>query len=96
MSDLLIQIIAGVIVAIIASFIGIGYKVRISHGSSSSPKTGKKVMIFSALVIFIGAMLGDQAGWDMNVTQSVIGATIVGYGVLFFFIGKIIAWYQRN
>lgn len=96
MSDLLIQIVAGIIVAIIASFIGIGYKVRISHSSSASPKTGKRIMIFSALAIFTGAILGGQSGWDMGTTQGVIGATLAGYGVLFFFIGKIVAWYQRN
>lgn len=96
MPDFLIQVIAGIIVAIIASFIGIGYKVRISHSSDSSRKTGKKIMIFSGLAIFTGVILGGQSGWDMGTKQSVIGATMAGYGVLFFFIGKVIAWYQRN
>ena len=95
MSDLMIQVIAGVIVAIIVSFIGIAHRIKISHGTTSA-KTGKKIMIISVLAIFIGAYYGGQNGWDMESTQSMIGATMVGYGVLFFFIGKVIAWYQRN
>lgn len=95
MSDLMIQVIAGVIVAIIVSLVGIGHRVKISHGNTS-PKTGKKIMILSVVAIFVGAYYGGQNGWDMESTQSVIGATIAGYGFLFFIIGKVVAWYQSN
>ena len=95
MSDLTLQVIAGVVVAIIVSFIGIGQRIKISH-NSASPKTGKKIMIVSAVAILIGAYYGGQSGWDMESTQGVIGATTVGCGVILFFIGRVISWYQKN
>lgn len=95
MSDLMIQVVAGIIVAIIVSLIGIGHHVRVSQ-STTIPKTGKKIILLSVVAILVGAYYGGQSGWDMDTTQGIVGATIAGYGVLFFFIGKVVAWYQRN
>ena len=35
-------------------------------------------------------------GYDLNNPSTVYGLTLAGYGVIFFFIGKIVAWFQKN
>src|SRR3989338_10366743 len=96
MSQLLIQIIGGVIVAVIAALFGIGGTTRVTVHSGVVRKTGKWIIIISVLMIMGGiALLNKQTApndiWKFNTP----GSLLIGYGILFFIVGKIVAWYQR-
>lgn len=88
MNELVITIIGGLAVAFIASLFGWGAGRSTVVQGVKVRKSGKIIMIISALMI-----LGGLA-WAGNGNE-VYGYTLAGYGVLFFLIGKVVAWFQR-
>lgn len=99
MDQLLMQVVGGVIVAIIAGCFGIGGTTRvISHGTKIR-RTGKWIILISVVMIFAGlAWMGNgnpQSMDDWFKPPAVYGFTLALYGFLFFFIGKVVAWFQK-
>lgn len=95
MNNILSQIISGIIVALILYWIGLGSNKVIVYNSGKIRKTGKWIIIISILIIIIGLNIGAKQ--QVNYTGTIspgYGFAILG-GFLFF-IGKIIAWFQRN
>jgi hypothetical protein len=89
-SNLIITIVGGVAVLIIAACLGIGgTKYVVIHGSSVK-KTGKWMMIMAVLIIFGGLHLAS-----LNSTEQAGGWAIAILGLMFFGLGKFIAWFQR-
>jgi len=101
MSDLIITIIGGLVVIVIASWFGLGGNTKVTvHGGGRVKKTGKWIILISIAMIIGGlAWAGSnspaQGGFDFSQPGTVYGLTLAGYGVLFFIIGKIVAWFQR-
>lgn len=95
MSNLVITIIGGLVVAILASWLGLGGSttVRIRGGARSS-RTGKNIMIFSVIIVFAGLMWASKTTQPSETFTAGHGLAICG--VFLFLIGRIIAWYQRS
>jgi len=102
MENFFIEIIIGVIVAALATWFGLsGSKtsVVIKEGVQVK-KTGKKIIIVSIIMILggfilIGNSLDQNNEVDYENIKFWMGVSFAGYGVLFYFLGKIVAWYQR-
>ena len=101
MSQLLITVIGGLIVLILAAWLGIGGSTRVKvEGGHKVRKTGKLIIFISVLMIlgglaWAGSNAPAQGGIDLSRSGMLYGFTLAGYGVLFFFVGKIVAWWQR-
>ena len=86
---------------ILAAWLGIGGSTRVKvEGGHKAKKTGKLIILISVLMIlgglaWAGSASPTQGGFDFNNVNTVYGLTLAGYGVLFFFVGKIVAWWQR-
>ncbi len=96
MSQLFINIIAGLVVVIIAALLGIGGTTKVVVHGNRSGKAGKWIIIISVVMILSGLfVLGKNptptAGIDFNNP----GTLLIGYGIIFFIVGRIVAWYQR-
>ena len=94
MNQFIINIIGGVIIAILVSWLGFGgSKVTIQH-TGTSRKTGKKIMLFAILMIFTGAI---WAGKDtLHTGLSNHGTLLASYGFILFIIGWVVNWFQKN
>lgn len=101
MDQLFIQVVGGFIVAILVALFNIGgTKVTVVRAAKTS-KTGKWIIIISVIMILVGlALMGQNApqkvGLDFNKLQTMIGLTLVGYGILALIVGKIVAWFQKS
>jgi hypothetical protein len=101
MSQLLISVVGGLLVVIIAAIFGLGGTTKVTvHGGGRIKKTGKWIIIISVVMFFIGLSLckksdPTQWGFDLNIPSTLYGVTIMLYSGLFFFVGKIVAWFQR-
>ncbi len=101
MSQLVITVIGGLLVAIIAAWFGIGGPTKVAlQGGYKPKKTGKWIIIISVVMFFVGLSLCEktdptQWGFDMSIPNTVYGVTLMLYSVLFFFAGKIVAWFQK-
>ena len=101
MIQLIITVVGGLLVAIIAAWFGIGGTTKVAiQGGYKPKKTGKLIILISVVMIIGGlAWAGSnspaQGGFDFSQPGTVYGLTLTGYGVLFFIIGKIVAWFQR-
>ncbi|TSC59600.1 MAG: hypothetical protein LiPW15_620 [Parcubacteria group bacterium LiPW_15] len=100
MDQLFIQIVGGLIVAALAAWFGFGGTKRvIIHRAGPRRRTGKWIILISVPMIFGGlAWMGNsnpQGFDDWIKPPAVYGFTLAGYGVIFFVIGKIVAWFQR-
>ncbi|HVM73920.1 MAG TPA: hypothetical protein VMU13_03540 [Candidatus Paceibacterota bacterium] len=88
MSELLITIIGGLVVAFLAWLFGFsGGKSKVVVQGIRVRRTGKWMMLISAAMI-----LGGLAWASSN---QLYGYTLAGYGVLFFIVGKVVAWFQK-
>lgn len=95
MSDLMIQIAAGLIVILIAGWLGLGGK-TITIQSSSTKKTGKKMILVAWVLIILGLYLGAGANWDTETARAGAGISSLGFGFLLLIVGRVVAWYQGN
>lgn len=96
MNQLLINVIGGVAVIIIAALFGIGGTTRVVVHGTHARKTGKWIIIISVVMILVGASLaGKNPSHTGGLNFNDPGTLLMGYGVLFFVVGKIVAWYQR-
>ncbi len=101
MSELLITIISGVIVAIIVAWFGIGGTKHVTIHGSPVRKTGKWIIFFSIIAIFGGlAWAGHyslpQGGLDFSKHGTVYGIALASFGLLALIVGKIVAWFQKS
>jgi hypothetical protein len=101
MSQLLINVVAGLAVLILGAWLGLGgsTKVRI-EGGHKVKKTGKLLILISVLMIigglaWAGSNAPAQGGVDLNIPGMLYGFTLAGYGALLLIVGKIVAWWQR-
>lgn len=99
MNQLSINIISGLVVAIIIAGLGIGSTTKVSVSGIQTRKTGKWMIIISVAMIFIGlAWLGKNApsgrGFNFSDPSTIYGFTLVGWGVLLLVVGKIVTWFQ--
>lgn len=86
MNELLTTIIGGLVVAFIAALLGwSGGRNTVVQGVKVK-RTGKIIIIVSVLMILGGLAWAD--------TNQLYGLTLAGYGLIFFIIGKIVAWFQ--
>jgi hypothetical protein len=84
MSQLLINIIGGLIVIIIAAVFGIGGTTRVVVHGTRTGKTGKWIIIISVLMILGGAaLLGKEAPPGGGLSFNEPGTLLMEYGVLF-------------
>jgi hypothetical protein len=101
MSQLFITVVGGLLVVIIAALFGFGGTTKVSVlDGGKVKKTGKWIIIISVVMFFIGLSLckksdPTQWGFDLNIPSTLYGVTIMLYAGLFFFVGKIVAWFQR-
>lgn len=101
MSQLFITVVGGLIVAIIAAWFGIGGTTRVAIQGGYKPKrTGKIIILISVCMIlgglaWAGSASPAQGGFNFNDPRTLYGITLAGYGLIFFFVGKIVAWFQR-
>ena len=102
MGNLIITVVGGLLVIIIASLIGLGKnttKVTVLGGGKVK-KTGKWIILISVTMIlggfvWVGNNSPTQGGIDFSKSGTIYGLTLAGYGFLFYFVGKVIAWFQR-
>src|SRR5882672_1960525 len=98
MSELFVQIIGGLIVAILAFFFGIsGNRTKVVVQGTRVRKTGKWIIFISVLMIlggltWAGSGSPSQGGFDFNKPATIYGLTLAGYGFIFLIVGKIVAW----
>ncbi len=100
MTQLLITVTGGIIVAVIVAWFGIGGTKHITVHGSPVRKTGKWIIFFSVIMIIAGlAWAGHnsppEGGFDFNKPGTVYGITLACYGLIGFIIGWIVAWFQR-
>lgn len=101
MKQLIITVIGGVLIAVITTFFGIGKTTQVVVGGNRVKKTGKWIIIVSALMIFsgfyiVGYNTPPQGGIDFNKPGIIYGLTLAGYGLMALLIGRIVAWFQQN
>lgn len=96
MSQLFINIIGGLVVVIIAALFGIGGTTKVVVHGNRSGKAGKWIIIISLVMVFAGL------SWHAKIapTKSIFdfndgGSLLFSYGILFFIVGKVVAWFQR-
>lgn len=95
MSDLAIQIVAGLIVILIAGWLGLGGK-TVTIQSNTTKKTGKKMILISWVLIILGLYLGGSANWDLETAKAGAGASSLILGFLLLIVGRIVVWFQSN
>ena len=102
MTDFIIEIIVGVIVTIVVAQLGIGViKTKVVHTHEVKiKKTGKWIILISVAMIFFGLVAisnnhNPEAGFENENLKFWIGFAFLGYGIVLFIIGKIVAWFQR-
>ncbi len=102
MENFFIEIIIGIIVATLATWFGLsgGKTTVVIEKGVKIKKTGKKIIIISIIMILGGFILiGNSLDPNNEINYENIkfwmGIAFAGYGVLFYFIGKIVAYYQR-
>ncbi len=96
MSQLFINIIGGLIVVIIAAWLGIGGTTRVVVHGNQSGKAGKWIIIISVVMILSGLfVIGKNPTPTTGIDFNNPGTLLVGYGIIFFIVGRIIAWFQR-
>jgi hypothetical protein len=93
MNELFIQVVGGVLVIVIASLFGFGGGSTHVVVGGKVKKTGKWIIIISVVMILIGASMNGEKG--INPNELTAGTLIMIYGVIFFFVGKFVAWFQR-
>lgn len=91
----MIQIVAGLIVIVIAGWLGLGGK-TVTIQSNSTKKTGKKMILIAWVLIVLGLYLGGSTNWDLETAQAGAGVSSLVFGFLLLIIGRIVAWYQSN
>lgn len=103
MDQLVLNIVGGLIVVVIAAWLGIGSKserVVFVGGGNSKKKWWKKFIVFAWLMIVLGIILyGANApttgnaflGAQMDV-WGYLGLDLIGFGIIFLIIGKISLW----
>jgi hypothetical protein len=96
MKDLLFQIIGGLIVVLIAAWLGIGGTTKVVVHGGQVRKTGKWIILISVAMILGGLSWHDK----LAPTKSIFnfndwGSLLFGYGILFLIVGKVVAWFQR-
>lgn len=87
MSEYISQIIIGLIVTIIATWIGIGKgKTTIVHANGADvKKTGKRIMILSVIAIIGGIfLLGSNPDMSNKDVKFWISIALMGWGAFFF------------
>ena len=99
MSQLLVTVVGGLIVAILIACFGIGSTKVIIQGSKLS-KTGKKIILTSVVMIILGVILLGQhplprGGYDLTQNSTIYGIALLVSGFLLFIIGRAVAWYQK-
>ena len=88
MNELIITIVGGLVVAFLAWMFGIsGGKSKVVVQGIRVRRTGKWIILFSVLMILGGLAWANSS--------QVYGYTLAGYGVLFFLVGKVVAWFQK-
>ncbi len=95
MSDLVIQIVAGLAVILLAGWLGLGGK-TVTIQSNSAKKTGKKIILVAWILIILGLYLGGASNWDVETVKAGMGISSLIFGFLLLIVGRIIAWYQRS
>lgn len=101
MSQLLINIVAGLVVLILGTWLGLGGSTRVKiEGGHKVRKTGKLIIFVSVLMIlgglaWAGSNAPAQGGVDLSRSGMLYGFTLAGYGVLLLIVGKVVAWWQR-
>lgn len=100
MKDLIYPIITGVVVLLIGSWFNIGNTHNIQVRSGKVRKTGKWIMIISVAMAFAGLVLisqnsPPQGGIDFHNWKSGLGLLAIISGIIGYFIGKFIAWFQK-
>lgn len=95
MNDLVVQIVAGLIVILIAGWLGLGGK-TITIQSNTTKKTGKKMILIAWVLIFLGLYLGGSGNWDLETVKAGAGASSLILGFLLLIFGRIVAWFQSN
>lgn len=101
MSDLIITVVGGLLVIIIASLIGLGKNTKVTvSGGGKVKRTGKWIILISITMIlggfaWAGSNSPTQGGFDFSKPGTIYGLTLAGYGLLFYFVGKVTAWFQR-
>ena len=93
MSDLMIQIAAGLVVIVIAGWLGLGGR-TVTIQSSGTRKTGKKMILVAWVLIILGLYLGAGANWNLETAKAGAGASSLALGFLLLIVGRIVAWYQ--
>ncbi len=96
MNELIITIIGGLTVVLVASWLGIGGGTHrvVVHGSNSK-KTGKWIIIIAVLMVLVGLSLNAGTEEGVSLQKPTAGSVIAMYGVLFFIVGKVVAWFQK-
>lgn len=96
MNQLFINIIGGLAVAIIAAWFGIGGTTKVVVHGSKVRKTGKWIILISVAMILGGlSWHGKLAPTKSIFSFNDWGSWLFGYGILFFIVGKVVAWFQR-
>lgn len=100
--DLITNIVAGLIVAVIAAWLGIGAKserVVFAHGGNSGKKRWKKVIILAWLMIVLGivwyvpnAPPGSPFSGAFLNGWAVWGFDFIGLGLILLVVAKIFLW----
>jgi len=102
MSNFVVTIIGGVVVAALVSWLGIGKnkaQVVIVNGSKVK-KSGKWIIIISSVIIIWGfLLLGNNSDPTAEINlinrQTVYGFSLILWGGVLFIVGKIIVWFQK-
>ncbi len=100
--ELLITVVGGLLVTIIAAWLGLGGTTKVTiRGGGKIKKTGKWIILISVVMFFVGLSLcrksdPTQWGFDLNIPSTLYGVTIILYSGLFFLVGKVVAWFQRS
>ena len=102
MSNFIVTIISGVLVAILVSWLGIGKdKTPVKFaGGFRVRRTGKWMIIISVILIIWGIILivnnsNPAAGFNFNNPNSIYGLGLLEVGGILFVVGKIVAWFQK-
>lgn len=96
MNQLFINIIGGLVVVIVAAWFGIGGTTKVVVHGGRAGSAGKWIIIISVVMVFAGLSWHDKIAPTRNIFNfSDGGSLLFGYGILFFIVGKIVAWFQR-
>ncbi len=100
MTQLIITVAGGIIVAIVVGWFDLGGSTRVMVQGVKVKKTGKWMIIFSIAMILTGLILCSkntlpQGGYDLHASSTLYGLTLILYGGIIFVVGKIVAWFQR-